>query len=418
MREQSGPAPGAAAGLRVVMIAPTPFFSDRGCHVRILEETRALLRAGAQVTVCTYFLGDTPEGIEVRRTARLPGYGKRSAGPAWGKLALDLMLLTVVRRAVREQNPQVLHAHLHEGIAVASRAGGNAVRILDVQGGLTDETLDHRFLPDRRPVRWTLERIEKALVRRAGRVVTSHGPAARMLTERFGVAPERIQVVGDAATSAPVDEDLVKQYRRRWGLAAGEPVFLYAGLLGEHQGTPHLFPLAERLQRRGSGRILVLGYPEERWKGEAVRRGVEQRMIFAGRFPYAHLASLLRLGTVALSPKTSRTEGNQKLHAYLEAGLPVVAFDTPATAEILGPAGVRVRCGDGAALAEAALAVAADPARLRSLAHASRLRARELGSWDGVVGRLLDAYRRAGARWEAPEAAGRVSKSPGAAGNV
>ena len=43
----------SAAGLRVLMIAPTPFFSDRGCHVRILEEARALQRAGAAVTIGT-----------------------------------------------------------------------------------------------------------------------------------------------------------------------------------------------------------------------------------------------------------------------------------------------------------------------------------------------------------------------------
>ena len=54
-----------ARGLRVVMVAPTPFFSDRGCHVRILEEARGLIRLGAEVTLCTYFLGDTPEGLDV-----------------------------------------------------------------------------------------------------------------------------------------------------------------------------------------------------------------------------------------------------------------------------------------------------------------------------------------------------------------
>ena len=81
-----------ARGLRVVMVAPTPFFSDRGCHVRILEEARGLMRLGADVTICTYFLGDTPEALDVRRAAALPGYTKRSAGPAWGKLPLDVLL--------------------------------------------------------------------------------------------------------------------------------------------------------------------------------------------------------------------------------------------------------------------------------------------------------------------------------------
>ena len=30
------------------MLAPTPFFADRGCHVRILEEARAVIPLGAR----------------------------------------------------------------------------------------------------------------------------------------------------------------------------------------------------------------------------------------------------------------------------------------------------------------------------------------------------------------------------------
>ena len=33
-------------GRRILKIAPTSFFADYGCHVRILEETRALVRSG------------------------------------------------------------------------------------------------------------------------------------------------------------------------------------------------------------------------------------------------------------------------------------------------------------------------------------------------------------------------------------
>lgn len=101
---------------------------------------------------------------------------------------------------------------------------------------------------------------------------------------------------------------------------------------------------------------------------------------------------MLALGTVAVSPKVSTTEGNQKLCAYLEAGLAVVAFDTPATGEILGDAGVRVPVGDGAALAEVVVQLLENEERRRGLEEAAVARARVVGSWDRVVDRLLDAY--------------------------
>ena len=52
-------------GYDVLAIAPTSFFADYGCHVRILEEARALQRRGHRVTVCTYHSGRDPEGITV-----------------------------------------------------------------------------------------------------------------------------------------------------------------------------------------------------------------------------------------------------------------------------------------------------------------------------------------------------------------
>ncbi|GFP35929.1 hypothetical protein HKBW3S43_01716, partial [Candidatus Hakubella thermalkaliphila] len=78
--------------LKILMIAPTPFFADRGCHVRILEEYRHLTRMGHQVIICTYHLGNNPEGVTLYRTIKIPWYKKLSAGPSYHKLYLDPFL--------------------------------------------------------------------------------------------------------------------------------------------------------------------------------------------------------------------------------------------------------------------------------------------------------------------------------------
>ena len=43
-----------------MMIAPTPFFADRGCHVRILEEVRILTKLGHQVFKCSCRVHNRP----------------------------------------------------------------------------------------------------------------------------------------------------------------------------------------------------------------------------------------------------------------------------------------------------------------------------------------------------------------------
>ncbi|MBI4520059.1 MAG: glycosyltransferase family 1 protein, partial [Gemmatimonadetes bacterium] len=71
------------------MLAPTPFFGDRGCHVRIYEEARHLQRRGVDVLVVTYPTGADAPGISIRRSAALPGLRPRPLGPSYGRPLLD-----------------------------------------------------------------------------------------------------------------------------------------------------------------------------------------------------------------------------------------------------------------------------------------------------------------------------------------
>ena len=57
---------------RILAVAPTPFFGDRGCHVRILEEVRGLQARGADVLVATYATGNDVAGVRTARAANVP----------------------------------------------------------------------------------------------------------------------------------------------------------------------------------------------------------------------------------------------------------------------------------------------------------------------------------------------------------
>ena len=52
--------------LRILMIAPTSFFSDYGGHIRILEETYTLQEMGHEVAIVTYYKGSDMPGLDIR----------------------------------------------------------------------------------------------------------------------------------------------------------------------------------------------------------------------------------------------------------------------------------------------------------------------------------------------------------------
>ena len=75
--------------LKLLMIAPTPFFADRGCHMRILGEIRALEKLGYDITLCTYHIGRDIPGIKTERILNIPWYKKLEAGSSWHKFYID-----------------------------------------------------------------------------------------------------------------------------------------------------------------------------------------------------------------------------------------------------------------------------------------------------------------------------------------
>src|SRR5262245_66374535 len=99
--------------MRVLMVAPTPFFGDRGCHIRILEEARALRALGVETLVATYAVGrDHPE-VRTVRSPRVPWVRSLPVGFSPHRPYLDALLLGTTLRAARRFRPDILHGHLH-----------------------------------------------------------------------------------------------------------------------------------------------------------------------------------------------------------------------------------------------------------------------------------------------------------------
>src|SRR2546423_644595 len=83
---------------RILTIAPTSFFADYGCHVRIYEEVRTLQDRGHQITLCTYHTGNDVPGMDIRRSLDVPWRKGVQVGSSRHKIYFDAALaLTVLR---------------------------------------------------------------------------------------------------------------------------------------------------------------------------------------------------------------------------------------------------------------------------------------------------------------------------------
>ncbi len=382
---------------RVLMLAPTPFFSDRGCHVRIYEEARYLAASGYDVVIVTYPLGSDPPGLQVMRARAVSNYRRTEAGPAWARLYLDALVLARAWAAARRARPDLIHAHLHEG-ALIGRALAARFRVpllFDYQGSLTQESVDHGFIRERGMMARAFRAVEHWIDRGAARVIVSAAALAGPLRER-GIEAISVPDWVDIRRFAPGPAE--PGLRDKLGLPPEAPLAVYLGVLSGYQGTDLILSAARRLRDQGERvHFLVMGYPEAEFRAQAERLGLHDHVTFTGRVDYFEAQRYLRLGTLALAPKLSRTEGNGKLLLYMACGLPVAAFDLPVNREIMGGAAEWVEAGTdrgecAAGLARAVARLVHDRDRAAELAAAGRRRVEAEFAAEAAGSRLLAVY--------------------------
>ncbi len=393
----------------ILMVAPTSFFADYGCHVRILEEIRTLQQVGHSVTLCTYHMGNDVPDVKIERSLDVPWRKGVQVGSSRHKLYFDAALGLKSLQVALKLKPDVIHAHLHEGALIGRAAQGllkvvggkRPPLIFDFQGSLTSEMLDHNFLRRSGPFYGPTLTLEKKINRMADRVVTSSYNAAEILRRDFNYPAEKIVTIADRVNAAnfrphtsPAERDATARLKQELGIPPEHKVVVYLGLLARHQGTNVLLEAARMLRDEISDvHFVVMGYPGvDSYREFAAYLGLEGRVVFPGRIPYEDAPRYLALGDVAVSPKMSLTEGAGKISNYMAMGLPVVASDTPVSREILGDLGLYAEPGNARILAERLKEVLSDEPLRKRLGWEGRSKAvREMG-WDGACRQLEQIY--------------------------
>ncbi len=390
--------------LRVLMIAPTSFFSDYGCHVRIYEEAKILQKLGHRVTIVTYYNGKDVPGLDIRRTLPIPWRQHYEVGSSRHKLGFDALLgLKTIQLLFTEQF-DVIHAHLHEGALIGlvlGKLAGLPV-VFDFQGSLTEEMIDHKFLRRDSIIYKPLRQLERWIDQHSATILTSSANAQRLLLDAFQINPARVALLADCVNaddfrpSEEFDPASLLALRQQLGIPAEAKVIVYLGLLAEYQGTGLLLRAMQRLLRlEPDVYLLLMGFPGvAHYQQLAQNLGVAHRVIFTGRIPYVNAPNYIALGDVAVAPKLSISEGAGKLLNYMAAALPTVAFDTPVAREYLGNHGIFATRGDVQSLTKMLLRALNGGTQMAHSGKQLRQRAIQMFNWVSAGQQIVSIYEK------------------------
>src|SRR5512139_3730046 len=219
----------------ILMIAPTSFFGDYGCHVRILEEVRVLQKRGQRVTVVTYYKGrDLPE-LNIVRTRPTPWHADYEVGSSRHKAAFDALLSWTALRTAQRKKPDIIHAHLHEGALIGRLVSAftGAPLVFDYQGSLTAEMLDHHFVRPGGKREWFFRTLEQRIDRLPRAILTSSRHSAQLLREELRDQAQRVVPMPDCVDTdffrprTSTDQADVDSIKDQLGIPRDRTVVIY-----------------------------------------------------------------------------------------------------------------------------------------------------------------------------------------------
>lgn len=230
--------------------------------------------------------------------------------------------------------------------------------------------------------------MQRRVIQRCDRVLTSSQETAREIQRAFGVSPDRIRMVYNG-----LDADFFRP-------GNGEPKrpngLLFVGNTDDSKkGIFYLLQALTFLPERVTLTIVDQGVPYKTYAPHLAQKlGLTSRVTFTGKVSAEVLRQLYTSSAAVILPSLYEGFGLPAAES-MACGTPVIATRAGALPEVVGEegAGILVPTRDPGALAQAILEVLRDPERRGKMGVAGRQRVEKLFTWERVAERTFEVYR-------------------------
>lgn len=326
--------------MKILYLAPQPFFRVRGTPINVRNMVTALGEAGHRVDLLCYPWGEDLDVPNVRivRCARLPGMKEVPVGPSLSKIPLDAFMFWKALCLCARNRYDVIHAG-EESVffAVWLKKLFRCKLVYDMDSYISDQ-LRYTGFVSLRPVLWFVEQLEKSAMKNAAFVLT----VCRSLTEEVEkrLPGARVVQIEDAPLQASFQEDTEGAQRLRAELGLGpRAAVVYTGNFESYQGVDLLLRAMSGIARQRSdvACILVGGEPEqvERMREMSRSLNLDKVCVFTGKRPMEEMPAFMTLASVLVSPRTQGTNTALKIYTYMQSGRPIVATKLATHTQVL-----------------------------------------------------------------------------------
>ena len=324
------------------MIATTPFFSDRGCSIRVLDSYLRLKKENNDIILLTYNLGREINGVKTKRIVKIPFYKNTAPGFNFFKIFADVLLLLKSIFVYKSDNFNYIYAHTFEAalIGVILKKIFKTTIVFDAQGSLVGELASHKTISKDGFIATLLRKIEKYIVLNSDEIVTSTDGLKEFFGKEFG-RRYKIKAIKDLPNKMLFNKNIKKI---DLDLPKNKIIVGYLGGLQPYKGVDFILDAIPYIDENFY--FLIMGYPLDYVNKKIKELNIQKRVTLTGKVPYEKAGGYLKNLDIAISPKLlgSSGEANAKLYIYKYLNLKnIVCFDIDENRKILGKNGIYIK---------------------------------------------------------------------------
>ena len=313
--------------MKILMLAPEPFFQPRGTPISVYFRTMALSDLGHEVDLMTYPLGEDVsfKNLRIFRVRNVLRLKKIKIGPSYAKIPLDALLTLKAGFRILTKRYDLIFSHEEAalpGVVLSKLA--RVPHVYDMHSSLPQQLENFEF---------SRSMFLKNLFARMERFILKHSQCvivicpdlmSRVRAEGFGGKAVLIENVVDFRS--PEASPATLEQKRRELAPGGEKIILYAGNFGPYQGVSLLLEAAALVREKAI--IVLLGAgPADRMelKKQADLLGISDRVVILDRVPPSMVPLFVTLADVLVSPRLTGSNTPLKIYSFLKSGKPLVA---------------------------------------------------------------------------------------------
>jgi glycosyltransferase involved in cell wall biosynthesis len=385
--------------MKILMIAPQPFFEPRGTPISVYQRLWGLSALGHEIDLLTYHVGQDVSlaNVRIRRIPRVPLIRQVRIGPSWAKPILNSLLLCHAFFLLLTRQYAVIHSHEEASFFAAPLARLFGVpHLYDMHSSLPRQLKSFNF-GNWRPLIKLFRILERRVLHTCDALIIIDSNLETYV-RRFKLKVE--PVVIENLALGPFDQaqipDRAQELRRNLELNGRLPV-VYTGTFERYQGLELLLESVAMVKTQvpEATFILVGGKPDQvkALMAQAGRGQLEACVHFTGIVPPDEALAYLELAEVVVSPRLDGTGIPLKIYSYLQAGKPILATRVPPHTQVLNDQIALLVEPTAEGLAAGLVQLLSTPALRASLAEKARQFAHEHYRAADYLGKVVKAYQ-------------------------